>query len=111
MSRFRTGDISLIGDLKQELYEVYLLNIVAYDGVPEVDDDPGLTSDVTVVVQVLQVVTVAPGTGIGFISTKHSVSVDENAQVKHQAIILGFSCSTIFAQKEVVIMLSLDRQT
>ena len=82
MSRFRTGDISLIGDLKQELYEVYLLNIVAYDGVPEVDDDPGLTSDVTVVVQVLQVVTVAPGTGIGFISTKHSVSVDENAQVK-----------------------------
>ena len=83
MSRFRTGDISLIGDLKQELYEVYLLNIVAYDGVPEVDDDPGLTSDVTVVVQVLQVVTVAPGTGIGFISTKHSVSVDENSQVSN----------------------------
>ena len=71
-----TGDITLTGDLKQELYEIYHLSVIAYDsGEPE-----PLTAEVTIVVHVLQVVTVAPGTGIGFVDTRHAVTLDENLQ-------------------------------
>ena len=37
-----------------------------------------LSSSVTIVIQVRQVVTVAPGTGIGFLETSHSLRLDEN---------------------------------
>ena len=70
-----SGEIVVKDDLKQELYEVYVLEIVAYDSAPS-----PLVTPVTIVVQVQQVVTVAPGTGIGFKDIEPVVTIDENVQ-------------------------------
>ena len=109
-----TGEIQVLEDLKRELFENYLLSVVATD-----QGEPPISASMTIVVQVKssesnsysnlhwmkwlfglrilinccflqvqQVVTVAPGTGIGFEEVQHEIQVKEQAVIEDDDKIL-----------------------
>ena len=55
------GEITLRGDLTMELYDEYTLTLLASDS-----GSPPLVTKARIRVRVLQVVTLAPNTGVGF---------------------------------------------
>ena len=61
------------GDLTNELYEEYELSLLASDS-----GEPSLSSQTSVRVRVLQVVTLPPNTGVGFEDGSHVIQVMEN---------------------------------
>ena len=61
------------GDLTNELYEEYELSLLASDS-----GEPSLSSQTSVRVRVLQVVTLPPNTGVGFEDGSHMIQVMEN---------------------------------
>jgi len=68
-----SGEIILLGDLSNEVYDQYKLTIRAFD-----QGTPSLSSSVDVMIRVEQVVTLPPNTGIGFKQLKHAIQALEN---------------------------------
>ena len=64
------GDVVLMGDLTTELYDEYELTILASDS-----GSPSLSTRARLRVRVLQVVTLAPNTGVGFEDSSHVIQV------------------------------------
>lgn len=68
-----SGEITVTDDLTKEIFDEYRLDIQAYDL-----GTPALSTIITVLVRVRQVITQPPDAGIGFVSTEQTVNVNEN---------------------------------
>ncbi len=78
-----SGDVSVADDLSKELYDAYVLRVRAFDL-----GEPSLESFVDMVINVRQVVTVAPDSGVGFVEAEARVELEENAQAGHSVKVL-----------------------